>query len=208
VNIRWIRYVLLVTLCGCGSGSGPQGAQANQKRTVSSEELYRRGLALIDQGQLVRAEQYISLAVSRGYPEERAVPVLVKVCLAASRVRSALNYAEPYVVRHPSDWKLRYLIASLYVGLERPTRARQELERVVEIAPSHAPARYLFAVVLRDSFADDTAATEQFQAYLKLDPHGDHAAEVTVWLREHQPSAGQTAAPSWPSNPQTNGELL
>jgi tetratricopeptide (TPR) repeat protein len=175
---------------------------------LTAEELFARGITLADQGQLVRAEQYLSLAVARGYREERALPVLLKVCLAASRLRSALNYAEPYLARHPRDWKLRYLAASLYIGLEQPERARQELERVVTNEPAHAAAHYLLAVLMRDSFSNVRAAVEHFQAYLKLEPRGDHAAEITGWLLENAASDERPENIQYETRPNPKGRFL
>jgi tetratricopeptide (TPR) repeat protein len=207
---RYMLLVFLVSVYGCGSGplSSAQAARIESEKAISADRLFTRGTALAEQGQLVRAEQYLSLAASRGYPETRTVPILLKVCLAASRLRSALNYAEPFLARHPNDWKLRYLVASLYLGLDQPERAKLELERVLSEAPSHAPAHYLLAVLMRDSLADIGAAAEHFQEYLTLDANGDHAAEVSLWLREYRPSAGQRPGAPSVSRPSSEGERL
>ena len=203
--------ILFLAVAGCATATvepPKNGPQSDPTRDVSAQELFARGVTLADQGHLVRAEQYLSLAASRGYPEERTLPMLLKVCLAASRLRSALNYAEPYLVRHPENWELHYLVASLYVGLEQPARAREELERVVVNDPSHAPARYLLAILMRDNFTDGSAAADHFRAYLRLSPRGEHAAEATAWLREHPASRNESVETNTKTEQEPMGGLI
>lgn len=184
----FISAIFLIMI-GCGApASSVNTSHLSTPQPPSSQELFSRGVALAEQGQLVRAEQYLSLAVSRGYPEEAALPIILKVCLAASRIKAALNYTEIYLNRHPEDWKLRYLAASLYIGLEQPQRALAELNRVTTNDPSYAPAHYLLAILMRDSYSNSEAAANQFHAYLKLDLKGEHVAEAKAWLREYDSS--------------------
>jgi Tfp pilus assembly protein PilF len=100
-------------------------------------------------------------------------------------LRSALGYAEPYLRRHPQDFKLRHLVASIHFGLGDAARAYRELEGVLGEAPQHAPSHYLLAVIADEAFSDQENARRYFQGYLKLEPHGSHAAEANSWLRDH-----------------------
>jgi tetratricopeptide (TPR) repeat protein len=197
MQIRNWLVILLPAVLGCATANietSKTPSRSDPTQNVAAQELYARGVALADQGQLVRAEQYLALATNRGYPDDRTLPMLLKICLAASRLRAALNYAEPYLTRHPDNLKLRYLVASLYVALEQPARAREELERVAQYDPSHAPARYLLAILMRDNFTDWSSAADHFRVYLQSSPRGEHAAEVTAWLRDHSVSQGEPAA--------------
>jgi tetratricopeptide (TPR) repeat protein len=172
----------------CGSSAARPSLSTPTIETgneASARELFDRGVALSGRGYATKAEQYLALAALRGYPEHLVLPRLLRICLASSRLRAALNHAEPYLIRHPDDWLLRYLVASIYVALEKPARARRELERVVVSNPRHAPAHYLLAIVLRDAFADPNAAARHFNRYLLLAPDGDHALESRAWLREN-----------------------
>jgi Flp pilus assembly protein TadD len=139
-------------------------------------------------GDSLRAEQYYLAAQRAGYPESKVLPSLLEVCVSSGRLRSALGYAEPYLRRHPEDFRLRHLVASIHLGLGDSARAFRELQRVLSESPSHAASHYLLAVLASEAFADTAAARHHFQAYLKLEPHGDHAAEATAWLRD-QPRA-------------------
>jgi tetratricopeptide (TPR) repeat protein len=129
-------------------------------------------------GDLTRAEQYIGAAMVRGYPENQALPVLIRVCIAASRLRVAVGYAEPYLDRNPRDWSLRLVVASLYLGLGEPVKARRHLELVMAAHPEEAETYYLMGLLMRDEVGDPTAAERHFARYLRLEPDGPHHEEA------------------------------
>jgi tetratricopeptide (TPR) repeat protein len=171
---------------------------AQDEPKLSAEQLYASGVALGKAGEHIRAEQYITAAIERGYAVDRATPELVRVCVAGSQLRTALRHAEPHLVRHPDDSGMRYLVASIHFGLEQPVRARQELVRLAELDPRHAGAHYLLGVLLRDEFGNPQQARDHFKRYLEIEPHGEHAPEAVAWMVE-QPSAAQpqdNAAPA------------
>jgi hypothetical protein len=56
------------------------------------------------------------------------------------------------------------------------------MEKVVELEPEDAKVRFSFAVLLRDQCGDPEAADEQFRAYLRIDPGGEHAEEARASL--------------------------
>jgi tetratricopeptide (TPR) repeat protein len=202
-NRYW--FILLCVLAGCSPAERQQGETVAERRgqeRTTGETFFHRGVALARAGQLVRAEQYLSLALGRGYQEEETLRALLGVCLASSRLRAALNYAESRLVRHPDDWSLRYLVASIYLAMGEHWRAREELERVLAYRAEFEPAHYLLATVMRDSFADPRATGRHFSAYLRIAPRGEHADEAAAWLRAHPAEAeadGQVI-------PSSNGE--
>jgi predicted Zn-dependent protease len=189
-------YFLFVLVCaptGCASSPPPRREtppETSGRAPTTAAALFRRGMALAGAGQLVRAEQYLSLALERGYPEEEALPALLRVCLASSRLRTALNHAESRLVRRPDDWSLRFLAASILLAMGEQGRAREELERVVAYRGGFGPAHYLLAMATRDRFADLTATRRHFTAYLRIEPRGEHAEEAASWLRAHPIEAG------------------
>ncbi|MEM9068504.1 MAG: tetratricopeptide repeat protein [Myxococcota bacterium] len=156
---------------------------------VEAERLYNHGTALAGRGDLVRAEQYIVAAIERGYSREEALPTLLQVCVAGQRHAAALRHAEPYLRDHPDNWSLRYVVATLHLGLGRVSRAQSELEQVIEDAPQEANPYYTLGTMYRDQMQDEEEATRWFNRYLELAPRGDHAAEVRRWLdqRHEQP---------------------
>jgi tetratricopeptide (TPR) repeat protein len=185
---------LPVALAALAASSGACASGAPQPDTVSSdplakiegEQLFRDGEALAARGDLVRAEQYLAAAIRRGYPEQRALPLLMRVCVASSRLGSALQHAAPYLRLHPEDHQLRYLVASVLIGLQRYDEARLELLRVIDGAPEHAGAHYALGVLLRDQYDDEEAARQSLARHHELAPHGLHGAEVAAWLRERE----------------------
>lgn len=178
----------LILLFGCGH-EPPQVEEpppGDPVQEVPAEDLFIQGVVLAQRGDLVRAEQYLASALDRGHPENRVMPVLLRVLVAASRLRVALDYAVPYLERNPDDWALRYLVASIHLGMGNAALARRELERVVETAPDQADPHYLLGIVLRDEMGDPTAAEAHFRRYLELAPEGGHADEVRDALRRIQ----------------------
>jgi tetratricopeptide (TPR) repeat protein len=206
-----LSCTILLTICACAETTANSGGAHVVSHVVSTDpleriqpgELFRQGEALAREGDPIRAEQYLSTAVQRGFSARRALPLLLRVCIASSRLGAALQYATPYLKLHPDDYHLRYLVAAVQLGLGRPAEARQELLRVLRDAPDYADARYLLGVILRDHSGDADAAAEQFAAHQRLNARGLHGAEVAAWLREHtrlelesESDSKSTAAPA------------
>lgn len=180
--------IVLATLGLVGCVSSRESATharsaRDEQRTPGA--LYARGLDWARRGDMVRAEQYMALAVRGGYPERQALVAIVEACLAASRLRAALNYAEPYVRRHPDAWRVRLLVASIHAALGHDLVARDEMRRTLRHPEAGAETHYLLAWLLDERFGDEAGAREAYTAYLAGAPHGEHVAEATAWLAEH-----------------------
>lgn len=179
---------LAVGLCACGGaqtgdGGDEEGQVGDPLMSIEAQELYRRGRLLYSAGDFIRAEQYLAAAIDRGFPEEEAMPALLQACVDASRLVAALQYAEPFLARHPENWSLRLLVASIHMALEHTGRARDELQRVLRDAPQEPPqAHYFLGVLYRDRLEDEDAAAEHFRRYLALAPEGDHREEAQAGL--------------------------
>lgn len=185
----WIAVWLTFAIgCGAQSPSGGSASNADPLDDVTGEELYRRGRLLAASGDFIRAEQYIAAAITRGFPEDEAMPALMQVCIEGSRLSAALSYAEPYLASHPGQWSLRMLVASIHMGLAHDERAREELERVIQDAADDAPqAHYFLGVLFRDRLADAERAAEHFGRYLALAPEGEHIEEARAGLPRSPP---------------------
>lgn len=177
--------LLFGVVLGCGSSSSPLPPKAppDPLRSIAAVELFERGVELARDGDLIRAEQYLTASLRRGYPEDRVVPMLVTVCLAGSRVRAALSYAAPYLDRHPDDAALRQLVATLHLALGNLDRAQAEIEEVLRQHPARASAHYVLGVLLRDERHDLRAAQPHFSRYVELEPNGTHAVEARMWSK-------------------------
>ena len=185
--MRACLVALVVPFCfGCGPPPTVDRATvAPGFKQASAQELFAQARARQAQGDLLGAEQYFAAAMERGYDPAVAVKSLLDVCVASSRYQSALGHAQNYLAEHPADWNLRFLVATLQQALGNTAEAKAELERVISEQPSHAPAHYALAVLLRDGLGDPAAAVERYEHYLSLAPGGEHAIEVRAWLKSH-----------------------
>jgi predicted Zn-dependent protease len=133
-------------------------------------------------GDSIRAEHYFSLAIEHGYDKGELLPELLAVCLSSSRLRSALNYAEPYLRKHPDDSSLRYLVATVYLGLNQSAIAKQELRTVLRHHPDFADAHFLLGML---EFSDaPTSAQQHLTRYLDLNSSGEKANEARERLAQ------------------------
>jgi len=172
---------------GCaGTTAGHDTVSADPLAKIEAEHLFRDGETLAARGDLIRAEQYLAAAIRNGYPAERALPTLLRVCIASSRLGAALQHASPQLRLHPEDHQLRFVVASVLVGLGRHDEAQLELERVLAGKPDHAEAHYMLGLLLRDHYGDEARAALHFEQHQKLARHSLHGAEVAAWLRERE----------------------
>lgn len=151
---------------------------------VSVDDLLFLAASHARTGDLLRAEQYLSTARQRGHDEATVVYWLVRVCVAASRYQSALGHATNYLRDHPSDWALRFVVATIHEALGDIARAQSELERIVGAEPFMPLPHYRLAMLYRTRHADQDRARLHLEEYLRLTPEGPHAAEVRSVLDE------------------------
>ena len=176
-------FLLANLLSACGAAvPSPTDVAVAASPEHDAARLYSLGERAAANGDSVRAEQYLSLAIQRRYRVERALPLLLSVCVSSSRLRAALNHAEPYLRSHPEDVSLRYLVATIRVGLGEEQTARLELERILQEAPDNPDAHYLLGVLDEPMSAED--ARRHFRTYLAATPTGKRAADVRGRLAE------------------------
>ncbi|MFT3926015.1 MAG: hypothetical protein QM778_25955 [Myxococcales bacterium] len=169
-------------VAGCAPVGPVAASPAAASRALSASELYAAGMAFLAAQDLVRAEQYLASALHSGFDERTCVRALLSATVAASRLRSALLYAEPYLLRHPQDLALAQLVATLHLVLGELPQAEQELRRVLALHDQQPEAQYLLALVLERSGGSPSARREVMQTYLRLAPRGRHAAELRASL--------------------------
>ncbi|HKO48564.1 MAG TPA: tetratricopeptide repeat protein [Polyangiaceae bacterium] len=186
---KFPALALFLACVGCAT-TRPPAAAAGSSGDVDPlqrqppEALFERGEQSAARGDTVRAEQYLQLAIDKGYDRRRALPVLLSVCLSSGRLRAALNYAEPELRLRPDDAELRYLVASIHLGLGQRDEARGELEQLLRSHPNQSAALYLLGVIEADDFGEPALARGYFQRYLSKAPRGAHAPEVQNRLSE------------------------
>ena len=180
MRTRPILESVLLLSCSLPGCVRTPGAEVERRVEVAERErqpsrLLATAHAFARVGDYTRAEQYVDAARQSGADEDAVLPFLLQVCIKDRRYRSAVQHAEEYLRKRPSAYRVRFMLATLYLGLAENEAARRELERVLGIAPDHAYAHYTLAVLLRDELGQAGAADEHFRAYLRLDPQGRHA---------------------------------
>jgi Tfp pilus assembly protein PilF len=193
---------LFVALVVAGCGAGERHANAPESAPYErAEDLFQAGRNAAARGDTVRAEQYLSAAVERGYDRGKALPLLLRVCLSSSRLRAALTHAEPYLRDHPEDDPLRYVVAIVHMGLGDTDAARLDLSELLRHDQRNAEAHLLLGIL--DSRTDTASSREHLRAYLDLAPRGRHAGEARSRLAEiavrdaERNRFGETSESSW-----------
>jgi len=183
VRLWPVAIAVASLLAGCGAGSGPIVAAPNANPdSRDAAVLFANGREAAERGDAIRAEQYLSLALARGYERSVIIPLLLQVCIAGSHLRAALNHAEPYLRQHPDDQRLRYLVATIHLGLGQREEARTNLEQLLRANPDYADAHFLLGVL--ESEEDESEARVHLLRCLELAPNGEHAPEVRGRLSE------------------------
>jgi len=197
------KGVLLLSswLLACGASEPPEAKTAAQQETAAARALFERGVELTREGDSVRAEQYLAASLREGYDWEVALPLLMRVCLGGSRLRAALNHASPYLKKYPDAVWLRYLVATVYLGLGQPLHARQQLLAIQGLPPYAARTQYLLGQTEWEGFGDATAAARHYREYLRVEPNGPYAREITEWLDARAQEAAPRAALATPAAP-------
>ena len=181
---RACAVLLSLWLAACGASTSTPAANPGPDTSISNgTELYRRGEEAASQGDTVRAEQYLTMALDRGFDDSKVLPILLRVCLSSNRLRAALNHAERYLRDHPNDQSLRYLVATLHLSLGQIEQTRIDLNHLLRVNPRNASAHYLLGVLESVGVTPDRA-NEYFRTYLELSPNGEHAAEVKSRLTD------------------------
>jgi Tfp pilus assembly protein PilF len=183
---------LLALVCAATGCARTPGAEIERRVEIAQREhepsrLLRSARAFADIGDYTRAEQYIDAARQQGAEEAEVLPLLLEVCIKDRRYRAAAQHAEEHLRKQPSAYPLRFMLATLYIGLAENDAARRELERVLRLAPEHAEAHYALALLLRDELGHPSEADRHFREYLRLQPHGDHADEAGSSLLSRVP---------------------
>ena len=177
-----LPLTLLLIAVFSGACSGP--AQRHSKipptdpiARISAGQLRVKGLAFARRGDLTRAQQYLSAAKLKGFDERIVVPEIVKVCIAASRLRAALAHAEPYLQRHPDDAGLAYVAGTIELALGRVVEARRHLRGALHSEPAMVDAAFSLAKIAKDE-GDSDMARQHLQHYLEHKPAGRYATRA------------------------------
>jgi tetratricopeptide (TPR) repeat protein len=175
------RVVLVTTLAGC-AGQGGLGRGGTTLPGLHTEQMLEIASVLEQNGDRVRAAQYLQHALKQGAPPAQVMPRLLHLYLADGQYRQALDQAENQLRKQPRDRSLRLFLGSLYMALGYETEAVTHYARVLAEQPKDAQAHYALASALHQSGRELDRADRHFRAYLELEPHGPHAEEARSLL--------------------------
>jgi tetratricopeptide (TPR) repeat protein len=184
VKLR-LASVLCVLALGCGSAplTNTRTRVEIVRREQAADKLFTRGLAFAEIGDLTRSEQYLVSALDRGAEPRRAVPALLRVCIAANRHRAAIVYAREYGASLSHDAQFGFILALLESALGDHDAALDHLRNAVRTAPEHAGAHYQLAAQLERRNGGEAEILHHWREYLRLAPDGPHAEEARAALR-------------------------
>ena len=177
-------------LTACASSRSGAEAKANLnafEREQNPERLIEYGKAFAQVGDLTRAEQYFAAAIAAGGDQRKILPTLVRVCIQDGRYRVAIRYTEEYLHDHPSDFRSRFVLGTLYSAIGESDEAKKHFEEVLSRSPNDADAHFALAVLMRDTHEDPVGADHHFREYLRLKPGGSHAEEAESSLLKSVP---------------------
>jgi tetratricopeptide (TPR) repeat protein len=184
--MNWIRNMVLacsLVATGCSHTAGGKSAIAPvDRRSQTMEQLVERGRAFAMIGDLTRGEQYLSAALQRGADPPDILPLLVHVCVEAGRYRVAAEYLRMYGAEEPESANAQLLYGSLEAAVGDREVARREYETLLRSHPDDSTGHYALAVLFRDAMGDPSSSDAHFREYLRLSPHGEHAAEARASL--------------------------
>lgn len=184
---RHVPILFAVWLGACAHGAKQPQLDARSAEEQQVATLVHQAHQFADSADYTRAEQYLNLATKRGGDPAQVMPLLIDVCVRDQRYRAALQYAEEHLRRHPREYRLRYIEATLLRALGDVGKSKQELQRVLDASPDYADAHYSMAVLLRDQLGSYQEADAHFREYLRLAPSGQHAEEAGESLLEAMP---------------------
>ncbi|MCP4446825.1 MAG: hypothetical protein GY811_15975 [Myxococcales bacterium] len=176
-------FALLALSTACASHrQGPVGPPPSDPiASVEAAELRSQGLGFARRGDLVRAQQYLSAARQKGFDERVVVPELVKVCIAASRLRAALAFAEPYLRRHPGDAGMQYVVGTIHMALGNLHEASNHLSGALFAGHLMTDAAFSLALVAEERGQPELVRAH-LQEYLAESPRGRYALRARSML--------------------------
>ncbi len=180
-QIALLSLLFLLVACTAQHPHRTTPPPADPIASAPASLLRGQGLAYARRGDLVRAQQYLAAAKLKGFDPRIVVPELVKVCVAGSRLRAALLYAEPYLRRHPEDAGMSYVVGTIHIALGNIQRASEHLTGALRGNEIMVDAAFSLAVLAAKEGKIEEER-DHLQHYLELRPNGRFSVRAKVML--------------------------
>jgi hypothetical protein len=120
--------------------------------------------------------------MKEGAERPAVLPHLLRACLRSSHLRAALIHAEPYLLEHPEADALRYLVATIHMGLGQRSEARRELGLLLQRDENNPDAHFLLGIV--EATANPEAARVHFASVIEHSTDEEQKTEIRSRLAE------------------------
>lgn len=183
--IRFTAAVLsLLALGGCATTAGDtiRTNAAMVKAESTPDKLLERGDAYASVNDMTRAEQYYAASLAAQGNPALLVRRLIRACVSDQRYRVAIDYAENYLRKAPTDNEVRFALATMQGAIGDAPSARDNFEKVLRQTPNDADAHFAVGLLLRDGLKDPFAADKHFRDYLRISPGGPNAEQAKTSL--------------------------
>jgi tetratricopeptide (TPR) repeat protein len=137
-----------------------------------------RGTSVSEKEKQFKAAEESYLGILKNRPDD--VPTIITLAtlyMANGKYANAASYYHKALLINPGDVKVRTDMAVAYIKLGNYDIALTELSKAMQDDVSYAPA-YYYAGMAFEKKGAKPEATEQFRAYLELDPGGAYASDA------------------------------
>ncbi len=174
----FLAFMLGATACRTRVSSSVEGRNSVAAADRDPELLVARGREHAETGDLLRAEQYFAAALGAGADDRKVLPLLLRVCVASSHYRYAIDHVEVALARDPTNSRLRFVSGALHSLIGAHAAARERLERTARELNADPEIQFSVGTFFRDDLVDTVGADRYFREYLRLAPSGVHAEEA------------------------------
>jgi predicted Zn-dependent protease len=187
---RALFVVALAAGCGAPLAERPAAPLTPLEKKFAAEPNdaatnIKLGLESEATGDHLRAEQYYLRAEALGTPQDKIVPLVVRVLIAAKRYDEALARTRRRLAAAPDDRATRYVQAALLQGLDKPREAERDLLLLQRSKPDDPEAWLALGRLYREA-RDHARAAAHLKRFLELSPEAEEAPGARFELAEEE----------------------
>lgn len=185
---RVLGWLGLALLAASGCAHLPDAASERDAAPPPTAAELLEVAALAERlGDRLRAQQYLNAAKRAGADPDIVTPHLVRLYIADSQYRLAIDCVRERLKALPEHTALRFLLARLYEATDLETAAVSEYERVLTEKPNEPRAHLALALLLRRTGQDPGRVDRHLRAYIELEPNAPEAIEARASLMKEMP---------------------